>query len=392
MNLRLGTALLALPFVLAACGGGAPNEQTAPASSAAQSETAPPNAEEKPAEEKLLNVYNWSDYVADTTIPTFEQRSGIKVTYDVYSENEVLDAKLKVGGSGYDVVFPTARPFAQRHVAAGLYATLDKSKLPNWNKLDPAILASLNDIDPGNAHLVPYMWHTTGIGYNPARIKAALGEDFVLDSWTQLFDPAIAAKLKACGIAMLDDEQEGFAAALFALGRNPNSVEPADLEAAAAAFAKIRPYVRYFNNSQYINDLANGDVCIAHGYSGDVVQARDRAAEAGNGVEIAYVVPKEGGLRQLDVIAIPVDAKHKNNAHAFIDYLLEPPVSAAITDFVNYASPNLEAKALVKPEIAADAAVFPDARTMATLVDPATLPDDGQRERVRTWTRIKSGR
>lgn len=388
MNLRHGLALLALPIALAACGGS--NEPASPAKST--SEAAPASQPAANAEEKKLNVYNWSDYVAESTIPDFEKRSGIKVTYDVYSENEVLDAKLKVGNSGYDVVFPTARPFAQRQLAAGLYAPLDKSKLPNWNKLDPAILASLDGIDPGNAHLVPYMWHTTGIGYNPAKIKAALGADFVLDSWTQLFDPKVAEKLKSCGIALLDDEQEGFAIALFALGKNPNSTDPADLEAAAAEFAKIRPYVRYFNNSQYINDLANGDVCIAHGYSGDVVQARDRAAESGNGVEVAYVVPKEGGLRQLDVIAIPADAKHKGNAHAFIDYLLEPKVSAAITDFVNYASPNLEAKALVKPDIAADTAVFPDAQTMATLVDPATLPDDVQRERVRTWTRIKSGR
>ncbi len=389
MTLRLGPASLLLPLVLAACGGTA-TDGTAPASTAADTSAASQPA--APAADNRLNVYNWSDYIAESTIPDFERDTGIKVTYDVYSENEVLDAKLKVGNSGYDVVFPTARPFAQRQLAAGLYAPLDKAKLGNWDKLDPAILASLATIDPGNAHLVPYMWHTTGIGYNPAKLKAALGADFVLDSWAQLFNPKVAEKLKSCGIAMLDDDQEGFAAALFALGKDPNSTNPADLEAAANLFAGIRPYVRYFNNSQYINDLANGDVCIAHGYSGDVVQARDRAAEAGNGIEVAYVVPSEGSLRQLDVIAIPADAAHKDNAHRFINYLLEPKVSAAITDFVNYASPNLEAKALVEPAIASDPAVFPSAATMAKLVDPATLPDEAQRERVRTWTRIKSGR
>lgn len=387
MKLRSGLACLILPLALAACGGRSGDAPTAPATQPTTAATPTPAREEP-----RLNVYNWSDYIAESTIPGFEQRSGIKVTYDVYSENEVLDAKLKVGNSGYDVVFPSARPFAQRHLAAGLYAPLDKARLGNWDKLDPAILAGLATIDPGNAHLVPYMWHTTGIGYNPAKLKAALGADFVLDSWAQLFDPKVAEKLKGCGIAMLDDEQEGFAAALFALGKDPNSATPADIEAAAASFAAIRPYVRYFNNSQYINDLANGDVCIAHGYSGDVVQARDRAAEAGNGVEVAYVVPREGSLRQLDVIAIPADAPHKGNAHEFINYLLEPKVSAAITDYVNYASPNAEAKALVDPDIAADPAVFPSTQTMAKLVDPVTLPDDAQRERVRAWTRIKSGR
>jgi putrescine transport system substrate-binding protein len=380
MKPSLVLALAILPLALAACGGGS-DQATAPAGGAATG-----------GEAKRLNVYNWSDYVADSTIPDFEKRTGIRVTYDVYSENEVLDAKLKVGRSGYDVVFPTARPFAERQVAAGLYAPLDKTKLPNWKNLDPAILRGLEGADPGNAHLVPYMWHTTGIGYNPARVKAALGDGFVLDSWTQLFDPEVAGKLKSCGLALLDDEQEGFAAALFALGKDPNSTDPADIEAAAAEFAKIRPFVRYFNNSQYINDLANGDVCVALGYSGDVVQARDRAAEAGRGVEIDYVVPKEGALRQLDVIAVPADAPHTDNAFAFIDYLLEPAVAAAITDQVHYASANTAARALVSPAVAADPSVYPDEATIRKLVDPATLPDAAQRERVRTWTRIKSGR
>lgn len=385
MTLCRGLALVAILLLLAACGG-SPEPGTAPGAGAT------PGTPAARQEEKRLNVYNWSDYVAESTIPDFEQRTGIRVTYDVYSENEVLDAKLKVGHSGYDVVFPTARPFAEREIAAGLLAPLDKSRLPNWDKLDPAILASLEPIDPGNAHLVPYMWHTTGLGYNPEKLKAALGEDFVLDSWAQIFDPAVAAKLQSCGLAMLDDEQEGFAAAFFALGKDPNSAAPEDIEAAVAAFERIRPFIRYFNNSQYINDLANGDVCVAHGYSGDVVQARDRAGEAGNGIEIVYVVPREGSLRELDVIAIPADAPHPENAHRFIDYLLEPAVAAAITNFVNYASPNLAAKALVEPAIAADPAVFPDARVMASLVDTVTLPDDAQRERVRAWTRIKSGR
>jgi putrescine transport system substrate-binding protein len=303
----------------------------------------------------------------------------------------MLEAKLMAGASGYDVVFPSARPFAQRHIQAGIYAPLDKSLLPNLGNLDPGVMAGLQDVDPGNAHAVPYMWGTTGLGINVAKVKQALGEDAPLDSWSLLFDPANAEKLAACGIAVLDDEQETFAAALIWKGRDANALTGDETQVVSDVYAGIRPHIKYFHSSRYIDDLANGDICIAMGYSGDVFQARDAAVEAENGMEIAYVIPKEGAVRWVDLMAIPADAPHAANAHAFINYLLEPEVSAGIVDYVVYASPNTAALPLVDPEIAADPGVYPPAEVMAKLVDPKSLPDDQQRARVRGWTTIKTG-
>jgi putrescine transport system substrate-binding protein len=371
-------SLLALPaalaVLLAACGGG----------DAPQTGTAAPTP-------KVLNVYNWSDYVAEDTIARFEQETGIKVVYDVYDANEMLEAKLLAGSSGYDVVFPSARPFAQRHVQAGLYAGLDRARLANWGNLDPKVLAALEDVDPGNKHLMPYMWGTTGIGYNVAKVRERLGEDFPLDSWNLLFDPAVAAKLKDCGIALLDDEQEGFGAALVHLGRDPNGVGGGEIDAASALFAQVRPFVRYFHSSKYIDDLANGEICIAMGYNGDVLQARDRAEEAGNGVEIAYIIPKEGALRWIDTAAIPVDAPHADNAHAFLDFLMRPDVMAPISNYVSYASANSAATPLVDEAVRNDPGIYPPDEVLARLVDPKKLPDEESRARVRAWTSIKSG-
>ena len=283
------------------------------------------------AEDKVLHVYNWSDYIAPDTLENFQAATGIKVTYDVYDSNEVMEAKLLAGGSGYDVVFPTAQPFAERQIKAGLYLKLDKSKLGNYGNLDPAILKALQTPDPGNAHVVPYMWGTSGIGYNVDKVKALLGDNVPTDTWALIFDPAIASKLAACGISVMDDEMEGMSAALMYLGKDPNTTDPKDFEAAVELFQKVRPYIKYFHSSQYINDLANGDLCVAHGYSGDVLQARDRADEAGNNVHVAYTVPKEGAILWIDVMAIPSDAPHPDNAYAFINYLLKPDVIAAIT-------------------------------------------------------------
>lgn len=378
MTLRL--SLIATALLLAACGR-SPEPADATATGAAPA-----------AGEKVVYVYNWSDYVAEDTLANFEKDTGIKVVYDVYDTNEMLETKLMAGASGYDVVFPSARPFAQRHIQAGIYAPLDRAQLGNYGNLDTDLLADLVDVDPGNAHTVPYMWGTTGLGINVAKVKAALGENAALDSWSLLFDPANAEKLAACGISVLDDEQETFAAALIQAGRDPNATTGDETQVVVDAYAKIRPHIRYFNSSKYIEELASGDLCLVMGYSGDVFQASDRAEEAENGVEIAYIIPREGALRWVDLIAIPKDAPHAANAHAFINYLLKPDVAAGITGYVAYASANTAAKSLIDPELANDPAIYPPADVMAKLVDPTTFSPEITRERVRAWTTIKTGR
>ena len=343
------------------------------------------------ADDKVLHVYNWSDYIAPDTLENFQAATGIKVTYDVYDSNEVMEAKLLAGGSGYDVVFPTAQPFAERQIKAGLYRKLDMSKLGNYGNLDPAILKALQTPDPGNTHVVPYMWGTSGIGYNVDKVKALLGDNMPTDSWALIFDPAIASKLAACGISVMDDEMEGMSAALLYLGKDPNTTDPKDFEAAVELFKKVRPYIKYFHSSQYINDLANGDLCVAHGYSGDVLQARDRADEAGSNVHVAYTVPKEGAILWIDVMAIPSDAPHPDNAYAFINYLLKPDVIAAISNEVAYANANQAATGLVDEAVRNDPGVYPPQDVKERLVTIGTLPDKVQRLKVRAWTRIKSG-
>jgi len=342
------------------------------------------------AEEKVLHVYNWSDYIAPDTIENFQTATGIKVTYDVYDSNEVMEAKLLAGGSGYDVVFPTAQPFAERHTKAGLYRKLDKAKLPNYGNLDPNILKQLQKPDPGNEHVVPYMWGTSGIGYNIDKVKKLLGDDAPTDTWALIFDPAIASKLAGCGISVLDDD-DAIGAALMYLGKDPNTTDPKDFDAAVELFRKVRPYIKYFHSSQYINDLANGDLCVAQGYSGDVLQARDRADEAENDVHVAYTVPKEGAILWVDVMAIPSDAPHPDNAYAFINYLLKPEVIAAISNEVAYANANKAATVLVDESVRNDPGIYPPEDVKQRLVTIGTLPDKVQREKVRAWTRIKTG-
>lgn len=359
---------------------------------AACGRTPEPAAGAARAEPARLNVYNWSDYIAPDTVARFEQATGIKVTYDVYADNETLEAKLIAGGSGYDVVFPSARPFAARHIVAGLYQPLDKARLPGWSNLDPRILASLADADPGNAHLMPYMWGTTGIGWNVARVRERLGADYTVDSWAVLFDPAIAGKLRDCGITILDDEQEAFYAALIYLGRDPNGVGGGEIDAVRELYAKVRPYVRDFDSASVIDNLANGEICVAMGYNGDVLQARDRAAEAGNGVELAFAIPKEGAVRWLDSAAIPKDAPHPGNAHRFIEFLLQPDVIAPVSNHVRYANANLASKPLVDDAIRNDPGIYPPDAIMERLVDPKKLPDEENRARQRAWTSIKTGR
>jgi putrescine transport system substrate-binding protein len=343
------------------------------------------------AEEPRLNVYNWSDYIAPDTIPKFEAETGIKVTYDVYDSNEVLEAKLLSGRSGYDVVVPSASPFMARQIAAGVYRALDKSKLPNWKNLDPRILELVAVADPGNAHGAPYLWSDTGIGYNETQIRARLGEKAPVDSLALIFDPAMAGKLADCGISLLDTPQEVFAAALAYLGLDPKSRDLGDLDKAFAVLERVRPFIRKFHSSQYINDLAGGNLCVALGYSGDVIQARNRAREAGNEVEIAFRVPKEGAMMSVDMLGIPADAPHPENALRFINYLLRPPVIADITDAVWYPNPNLAATALVKPEIRTDPAVYPPEEVRRRLYVDVLAPAAYERARTRAWTRLKSG-
>jgi putrescine transport system substrate-binding protein len=343
------------------------------------------------AEEPRVNVNNWSDYIAPDTIPKFEAETGIKVTYDVYDSNEVLEAKLLAGNSGYDVVVPSASPFMARQIAAGVYRSLDKSKLPGWKNLDPKILELVAGADPGNAHGVPYLWSDTGIGFNEKQVHAALGEEAPIDSLALIFEPSNAQKLAACGISLLDTPQEVFPATLASLGLDPKSRDLGDLDKAFAALEKIRPYVRKFHSSQYINDLAGGDLCVALGYSGDVIQARNRAREARNGVEIAFRVPKEGAMMSVDMLGVPRDAPHPENALRFIDYLLRPTVIADITDAIWYPNPNIPAIALVKPEIRDDPAVYPPEQVRHRFYVDLPAAPAYERARTRAWTRLKSG-
>ena len=343
------------------------------------------------AEAPELHVYNWSDYIAPDTIANFTKETGIAVTYDVYDGNEVLEAKLLAGQSGYDVAVPSASPFMAREITAGAFRALDKAKLPNLKNLDPAMLALAAEADPGNAYGVPYLWSVTGIGYNEDLVRQAIGPDAPTDTLALVFDPQYAEKLSGCGIALLDTPQEVFPAALAYLGLDPKSRDLGDLDKAFAVLEKIRPYVRKFHSSQYINDLAGGDLCVALGYSGDVIQARNRAREAGNKVEIAFRVPKEGAMMSVDMLGIPADAPHPENALRFVDYLLRPAVIADISDAVSYPNPNVPGTALVKPALRDDPAVYPPPEVRRRFFVDLPAPADYERARTRAWTRFKSG-
>jgi putrescine transport system substrate-binding protein len=371
MKLKTLTAMLAAA-VLAACGG----------KDGAAADGAP---------SKSLNVYNWSDYIAEDTIPNFEQQSGVKVTYDVFDSDEMVETKLLAGSSGYDVVVPSLS-FLGRQIQAGVFLPLDKSKIPNLKNVDPKMLERIALQDPGNQFAVPYLWGTSGIGYNVDKIKAIFGDTAVTGSWDVVFKPENAAKLKDCGITVLDTPSELIPIALNYLGEDPHSFDPAVIDKAAALLKSIRPYIRNFHSSSYINDLANGDVCLVVGWSGDIIQARDRAAEAGNGVNVAYAIPKEGAPQWFDMLAIPKDAKNVDNAYAFINYLLDPKVAAANTNFVTYPNPVPESKPLVDKAIADDPTIYPPADVDAKLFTFAVLPPEVDRQYTRIWTELKTGR
>ena len=378
--LKHAVAAAALSVLLSACGK---------SKQAAIDDSAAPGAAPAGAEQ-VVNVYNWSDYIDPEVIQGFEQATGIKVRYDVFDSNEVLETKLRTGNSCYDVVVPSAY-FLQRQVQAGVFAPLDKSKLPGLVNSDPELAARAARHDPGNAHSVVYMWGTTGIGYDRAKVEAIM-PDAPVDSWKLIFDPAVLARFKDCGVSMLDDPTDMVGTALLYLGKDPNSESEADLKAAEDLLLQIRPYLRTIHSSQYIDQLANGELCIVVGYSGDVLQARDRAEEAGKPLDIGYSIPQEGALMWFDTLAIPADAAHEDAAHQLIEYLLQPAVAAKNSDFVNYANANKAATPLVNADLRNDTNIYPTPEVAARLQPSLAKSAEFTRALNRSWTRFVTGR
>jgi len=343
------------------------------------------------AQEKRVNVYNWTDYIAPEVLKDFTKETGIEVTYDTFDSNDTLETKLLAGKSGYDVVVPTAN-FMQQQIKAGVFQKLDKTKLPNLQYAWPEITKRLAVYDPGNQYAVNYMWGTVGIGYNVKKAQEALGADAKLDSWDIVFKPENLSKFKACGVHMLDSADDILPAALKYLGLDPNSSKSEDLEKAAALVSKVRPNVRKFHSSEYLNALASGEICLVVGFSGDIKQAQSRAAEAKKGVEIGYSIPREGAQLWFDNLAIPKDARHVAEAHAFINYMMKPEVAAQNSNFISYANGNLESQKSIDKAILDDPGVYPPPEVMAKLY--TNLAHDAKTNRVmnRLWTKVKTGK
>jgi putrescine transport system substrate-binding protein len=379
----LSRVILALGLLsfLHACSGGKQGSDTGSSGSAADQGAADSG--------KVLNLFIWSDYLAPNTLSDFEKQTGIKVHVAYFDTNETLETKLLAGSSGYDIVVPTASYF-ERQIKAGVYLTLDKSKLPNLKNMDPQLMARVAMHDPGNEHGVIYTWGTNGIGYNEKMVKAAM-PDAPLDSWRLVFDPAVASKVAKCGISVLDSPAEMMRAVLNYLGRDPNSQKPEDAAAAEATLLKIRPYIRNINSSEYIEALANGDLCIAVGYNGDVLQARDRAKDANKGIEIKYMVPKEGSILWFDMLAIPKDAPDRDSAYAYLNYIMEPKVIADISNFKRYANANLASQPYVLQSVKDDPAIYPPPELREKLA--VQLADSPEQTRIitRMWERFKTG-
>ncbi|MFL5038433.1 MAG: polyamine ABC transporter substrate-binding protein [Xanthobacteraceae bacterium] len=343
------------------------------------------------AQQKRVNFYNWSDYIDPAVLKDFTRETGIEVTYDTFDANEILETKLLAGKSGYDVVVPTAY-FLERQIKAGVFHKLDKSKLPNLANVWPDIAKRLAAYDPGNQYAVNYMWGTTGIGYNVNKARDILGPDFKIDSWELVFNADNLAKFKDCGVYMLDSSDDIFPAALNYLGLNPNSKDAADLQKAADLVTKVRPSVRKFHSSEYLNALAGGEICLVVGWSGDVKQAQKRATEAKTGIEIGYSIPKEGAQMFFDNLAIPKDAKNPDAAHALIDYLLRPEIAARNSAYVSYANGNLASQKFISKAVLDDPSIYPDAATMQRLY--TITPQDQKTLRLtnRLWTKVKTGK
>ena len=340
---------------------------------------------------RTLNVYNWSDYIDPEVLTEFTKETGIKVQYDTFDSNDTLETKLLAGKSGYDVVVPTAY-FLERQIKAGVFQKLDKSKLSNLGNVWPDIAKRLGVYDPGSQYAVNYMWGTTGIGYNVKAMRERLGPAGKIDSWDSVFKPENIAKFKDCGVHMLDSSDDIMPAALHYLGLNPNSTDAKELQRAADLMTKIRSSVRKFHSSEYLNALAGGEICFVVGWSGDIKQAQKRAAEAKNGVEIGYSIPKEGAQMFFDNLAIPKDAKHVAEAHAFIDFLLRPDVAAKNSNLVSYANGNLASQKLIDKAVLDDPSVYPDAATMGRLYTVSARDQKSQRVVNRLWTKVKTGR
>jgi len=375
------TVILALgcSLLLCACGGGkSPSEGSASAPSGAAAGSG-----------KVLNLYIWSDYLGPDTLSDFEKQTGIKVNAAYFDTNETLETKLLAGRSGYDIVVPTASYF-ERQINAGVYLPLDKKKLPNLKNIDPQLLQYVSLHDPDNAHGVIYMWGTNGIGYNERMVKELM-PNAPLDSWRLVFDPAVASKVAKCGISVLDSPAEMVRVVLAYLGRDPNSQKADDLALAEATLLKIRPYVRNINSSEYIEALANGDLCIAVGYNGDILQARDRAREANKGTEVKYVVPQEGSILWFDMLAIPKDAPNPGSAYAFMNYMMDPKVIAKVTNFKRFANANLASQPYVLASVKQDPAIYPPMELRQKLAVQLADSPDQTRAITRMWQKFKTG-
>ena len=371
--------LLAGLVALGACGHHEGASRNTAATSAATGDAA----------QATLNIYTWSEYIAPDTVANFEKETGIRVRYDIFESNEVLETKLLTGHTNYDIVLPTDI-FFERLQRAGTFRKLDPAALPHRANLDPEILQKLAVHDPGNQYAVPYLWSVVGVGYNVAKVGERLGTASP-DSWSLLLDPAKAARLQDCGITIIDSPTDIFASVLLYLGKDPNSRTPADLEAAAAVLMKIRPYVRSIESLAYLGELGSGSICAALGWSGDMLQARNRAREAGNGVHIGYFVPREGALIIVDMMSIPADAPHPEAAQRWLDYLMRPDVMAGITNAVKYPNGNRAAFPLVDAALRDDPAVYPDAATRARLHSLTAPTPEESRLMTRLWTRFRTG-
>jgi putrescine transport system substrate-binding protein len=342
------------------------------------------------AQDRVVNVFNWSDYIDASILEDFTEQTGIRVVYDVYDSNEILETRLLAGSSGYDIVVPTASPFMARQIEAGVYQPLDKSKLPNLENMWDVVSDRVATYDPDNAYSINYMWGTVGIGYNVAMIEEALGVDEIT-SWSAVFDPENMEKLASCGVYFLDSPTDVMPVALNYLGYDPNSDDQEEMTAATDLIMAVRPSIRRFHSSEYINALANGDICLAIGWSGDVFQAADRAADAGRGVEIAYAIPEEGTQMWFDQMAIPADAQNVEEAHEFLNFIMDPEIAARATNYVYYPNGNLASQEFIDAEIIEDPAIYPDEETLANLFTVKPKDQRAQRVLTRNWTRIVTG-
>jgi putrescine transport system substrate-binding protein len=343
-------------------------------------------------EPKVLNIYNWSDYIAPDTLANFEKETGIKVHYDNYDNNEILHAKLVAGRTGYDIVVPSAH-FAKQQIAAGLFQKLDRSQLSNWGNLDPALLKQMEGVDPGNQYLVDWLWGYVTVGINVDKVKKALGDlPMPENAWSLIFDPKYAAKLKSCGVSFLDSPSEVLPVAMMYVGKPGYSKNAADYKAAEDMLQKIRPYVTRFSSSGYIDEMAQGSLCAVMGYSGDINIARARAIDAKNGVKLEALIPEKGATLFFDSMAIPADAPHPKNALKFINYILRPEVHAGLTNKVFYANPNKASLKFVKKDVASNPTIFLSATDMAKMTPPDSVPQDIKRVQTRVFTHFKAGK